>query len=103
MAKLAEEEIRRRLRRLRGWRYVRGELRRALRFEDYLSEVAFFNLLALQAERMDHHPDVRLSVGEDGALAHDPFGGGVTEKDFLLAEGIEKAYRLLRARSRRAS
>lgn len=103
MAKLAEEEIRRRLRRLRGWRYVRGELRRALRFEDYLSEVAFFNLLALQAERMDHHPDVRLSWGRMELSLTTHTEGGVTEKDFLLAEGIEKAYRLLRARSRRAS
>ncbi|MER3601545.1 MAG: 4a-hydroxytetrahydrobiopterin dehydratase [Nitrososphaerota archaeon] len=103
MAKLAEEEIRRRLRRLRGWRYVRGELRRALRFEDYLSEVAFFNLLALQAERMDHHPDVRLSWGRMELSLTTHSEGGVTEKDFLLAEGIEKAYRLLRARSRRAS
>lgn len=103
MAKLAEEEIRRRLRRLRGWRYVRGELRRALRFEDYLSEVAFFNLLALQAERMDHHPDVRLSWGRMELALTTHSEGGVTEKDFLLAEGIEEAYRLLRARSRRAS
>jgi len=103
MAKLSEEEVRRRLRALRGWRLEDGKIVRRLSFKSYMGEVAFFNIIALMAEEMDHHPDVALSWGRMEVSLTTHSEGGITEKDFELAERIEGAYSLLHARRRRAS
>jgi 4a-hydroxytetrahydrobiopterin dehydratase len=103
MAKLPEQEIRRRLRALKGWKYEANRLLRRLSFRSYMAEVAFFNVIALIAEELDHHPDVSLSWGKMELSLSTHSEGGVTEKDFELAERIEGAYSLIAPRRRRAS
>jgi len=70
-----------------GWAVEPGDggLTKRFRFPDFQSAFAFMTAVALEAERMNHHPewtnvyatvDVRLS-------SHDV--GGVTERDLALA------------------
>ena len=65
-------------------------LTRTLKFKDFNEAFGFLSRIALQAEKMDHHPeftsvwnriDFRLT-------SHD--AGGVTERDVALAEAINR-------------
>ena len=64
---------------------------RQFRFADFRAAFAFMTQVALAAERADHHPewsnvynrvDIRLTT-------HD--AGGLTERDFALAEATDAA------------
>ena len=87
--KLDEQQINEHLSRVGGWRLEGNEIARTLKFDDFKSAIEFVNQVADLAEAMDHHPDiyvygwnnVRLSV-----TTHDQ--GGLTERDFTLAERI---------------
>jgi 4a-hydroxytetrahydrobiopterin dehydratase len=87
--KLNEEQIKDSLSRLADWIMEGDWLTRDLKFENFKSAMAFVNRVADEAEALDHHPDilihgwnkVRLSV-----MTHSV--GGLTEKDFKLAERI---------------
>ena len=87
--KLTEEQIKEMLSRLEDWRREGDWLVRDFKFENFKRALEFVNRVADEAEAMDHHPDilihgwnnVRLSVMTHSA-------GGLTEKDFKLAERI---------------
>jgi 4a-hydroxytetrahydrobiopterin dehydratase len=87
--KLNEEQIQNALSRIAGWRREGDWLTRDLKFENFKGAMEFVNRVADEAEAMDHHPDilihgwnkVRLSM-----MTHSE--GGLTEKDFKLAERI---------------
>lgn len=87
--KLHEEEIVRLLPTVSGWRRENNQLVRDFQFADFKTALTFVNRVADEAEAMDHHPDillhgwnrVRLSV-----MTHSE--GGLTNKDFQLAERI---------------
>ncbi len=89
--KLSEEQIEERLSRVEDWRREGDWLTRNLKFENFKRAMEFVNRVAAEAEAMDHHPDilihgwnqVRLSV-----MTHSI--GGLTEKDFKLAERINE-------------
>ena len=87
--RLSEEEIEEMLSRLEDWRREGDWIVREFKFENFKRALEFVNRVADEAEAMDHHPDilihgwnkVRLSV-----MTHSV--GGLTEKDFKLAERI---------------
>src|SRR5215470_6375966 len=87
--KLTETQIQDALSRLGDWKREGDWLTRDLKFENFKGAMEFVNRVADEAEAMDHHPDilihgwnkVRLSV-----MTHSE--GGLTEKDFKLAERI---------------
>jgi len=87
--KLTETQIQDALSRLADWSREGDWLTRDLKFENFKVAMEFVNRVADEAEAMDHHPDilihdwnkVRLSV-----MTHSV--GGLTEKDFRLAERI---------------
>jgi len=87
--KLNEEQIEEMLSRLEDWGREGDWIVRNFKFENFKRALEFVNRVADEAEAMDHHPDilihgwnkVRLSV-----MTHSV--GGLTEKDFKLAERI---------------
>jgi 4a-hydroxytetrahydrobiopterin dehydratase len=93
--KLGESQIRDRLVALPGWTYEGGKLHREYRFPDFVAAFGFMASAALVAQAMDHHPEwfnVYASVRID-LTTHD--AGGVTERDFALAERMEALARPL--------
>lgn len=88
--KLDEKQIEERLAHRADWRRDGDLIVRDLKFKDFNSAMEFVNRVAAEAEAMDHHPDilihdwnqVRLSV-----MTHSI--GGLTDKDFNLAEKID--------------
>ncbi len=87
---LSEEELVDRLGRLAGWRREGSELIRDYAFTDFQQAMNFINLVAEEAEAADHHPDILLHGWNKVRLmlmTHSE--GGLTVKDFALAERIE--------------
>lgn len=73
---------------LPSWELINNILRQKLCFKSASASLAFTNSVATIAEQQQHHPNIFI----DGAqlqielYTHDT--GGITEKDFVLAEEI---------------
>lgn len=89
MKKLSEQEINDRLENLDGWEYSENAINTSFEFENFKEAFTLMTRIAFEAEAQQHHPDwsnvynqleIKLST-------HD--AGGVTEKDFKMANAIE--------------
>jgi len=83
--KLSEEAVARRTADLDGWTLENGKLHREFRFGNFVEAFSFMTAAAIEAEKMDHHPEwcnVYSKVSVD-LTTHD--AGGITELDFDLA------------------
>ena len=88
---LTSEEIRNNLKELNEWSYENSSIQKIYSLKDFSSVLAFVVKVGLEAEKMDHHPDILIHSWNKckiTILTHS--AGGVTEKDFALAEAIEK-------------
>lgn len=73
---------------LDGWTAEGNALARTFTFPDHIAAMGFVVRVAMAAEAMDHHPDLRIvySKVEIRLSSHD--AGGVTERDVRLAQKI---------------
>jgi 4a-hydroxytetrahydrobiopterin dehydratase len=76
------------------WKEENNKLKRSFEFKNFTEAFGFMTMVALKAEKMDHHPswsnvynkvDIELNT-------HDA-GNKVTAKDHKLAEEIDKIYK----------
>lgn len=88
---LSEEEIRRALADLPGWRLERGEIYKWFRFPGFPEAVGFIHRLVEPAERLNHHPDLENHYDRVRVGLHTWSAGAVTEKDLALAREVERA------------
>ena len=88
---LSEEEIVEKLANLSGWTFVNDRVRKEFQFENFREAMSFILMVSYEAEQMDHHPEIFNCFNrvEISLNTHDA-GGKVTEKDFSLANAIEK-------------
>jgi 4a-hydroxytetrahydrobiopterin dehydratase len=89
MKPLSDAEIAEHLTRLQGWERRESSIQRSFSFDDFKGSMAFVNRVAELAEAADHHPDIdiRYSKVTLSLSTHD--AGGLTERDFALAEKID--------------
>lgn len=85
MALLDDDEIERRLSELDGWGRSGDEIVREFEFEDFVGAVRFVDSLVAPAERMGHHPDLRVSWNKVEVSISTHSEGGLTAADFELA------------------
>ena len=73
-----------------GWDVVVGKLHRELVFDDFAAAFAFMARVALEAERLDHHPDWSNAWNRVviDVVSHD--AGGLTERCFALAAAVDR-------------
>ncbi len=85
----SEEEVRPKLVFLEGWIYRNNGIEKTYEFRDFISAFGFMTKVAIEAEKINHHPEwsnvynkvmIRLTT-------HD--AGGLTDLDFKLAEIID--------------
>lgn len=83
---LSAQEITARLERLPGFSIEVGELVKTFHFKDFRAALAFVNQVGELAENAGHHPDIDIRYNRVrlALVTHD--AGGLTEKDFDLAE-----------------
>ena len=67
-----------------------------LKFDDFTQAFSFMTSVAIQAEKMNHHPNWAnvYNTVEIDLSTHD--AGGLTELDFALASKIDKVYGSIR-------
>ncbi|MEW6268952.1 MAG: 4a-hydroxytetrahydrobiopterin dehydratase [Thermodesulfobacteriota bacterium] len=93
LQRLDAAEVARRLDALPGWSLAAGKLHREYRFADFVAAFGFMASVALVAEAMNHHPEwfnVYGTVRVD-LTTHD--AGGISTRDFALAERMEELAR----------
>ena len=91
MSKLNLDQINFNLKNLNDWSFENDSITKQFQFKDFIEALSFVNSIGLEAEKMDHHPDilmfawnkVKISISTHSA-------GGITEKDFALAQKIEE-------------
>jgi 4a-hydroxytetrahydrobiopterin dehydratase len=87
--RLRDDEIAKRLANLQHWSNDNGKLSRDFKFADFVTAFGFMTRAAMEAEKMNHHPEWsnvynRVSVN---LVTHE--AKGITELDFALAEKME--------------
>ena len=72
-----------------GWQLIEGRLHRELEFADFAEAFAFMGRVAVEAERLGHHPDWSNSWNRVviDLISHD--AGEVTARDLELAQAID--------------
>ncbi len=90
--KLSKQEVALELRKLAGWRVVKGNLHRVFEFKDFTQAFGFMKRVALAADKMNHHPDWSNAYNKVTIDLSTHSAGGLTKNDFELAGKIQKFY-----------
>ena len=93
MPKLTEQEIAERLTALRGWMREGNAIRRSFTFARFSDGIRFVDRVAVAADALDHHPDIDIRYTTITMTLSTHSAGGITRKDFELAERIEQETR----------
>ena len=91
--KLTDVEIAQRLENASGWTREGGAIRKSFSFVKFADGIRFVDRVAVAADAMDHHPDVDIRYTTVTITLSTHSAGGLTAKDFDLAERIEQAAR----------
>ncbi len=75
------------------WAIENERLTKGFRFRNFREAFAFMTQVALLAERMDHHPDWCNVYNRVHITLYTHSVGGLTQRDFELAEAIEALVR----------
>ena len=73
---------------LPGWKLINHSLHRNLSFTSTSASLVFTNRLTTVAEQQQHHPSVFIDGPQVKIELYTHDTGGITEKDFVLAEEI---------------
>jgi 4a-hydroxytetrahydrobiopterin dehydratase len=84
--KLTDNEVEEAIADLDGWKIENGKLDRHFKFANFIQAFSFMTSVAIEAEKMDHHPEWgnvynKVSVQ---LITHD--AGGITQLDIDLAK-----------------
>jgi 4a-hydroxytetrahydrobiopterin dehydratase len=88
--KLSESEMQQEVSGLDGWKVVGGKVNKTFEFGDFVQAFGFMTRVAMEAEKMNHHPEwfnvynrVRIDL-----VTHDL--GGISNYDIKLAKIIDR-------------
>lgn len=89
MTKLSEDQIEKRMLHFPDWDYYENAIHAEFEFENFKDCFSAMSRIAFECEALNHHPDWSnvYNILTISLSTHD--AGGVTEKDFALAEAIE--------------
>jgi 4a-hydroxytetrahydrobiopterin dehydratase len=90
MALLNKDEINKKLSSFSEWTFEKRQIGKEFQFKDFAEALNFVNKVGAFAEEMNHHPDILLHSWNKVKITVSTHSeGGVTQKDFKLAEKIE--------------
>jgi 4a-hydroxytetrahydrobiopterin dehydratase len=75
---------------LNNWEKIEGKLCKDFKFINFIEAFSFITKIALESEKMDHHPDITISYNKVNIklITHDI--NQIGEKDIDLAKKIDK-------------
>lgn len=88
--KLQEKEVQEQVAGLDGWKVVDGKVSKTFEFDDFVHAFGFMTRVAMEAEKLNHHPEwfnVYNRVKID-LVTHDV--GGISNYDIQLARTIDR-------------
>ena len=88
--KLKKQEIDSRMPKLHGWQLADDSIKKEFKLKDFSEAMGFVARIALEAERVQHHPDITIEYNRVKIVLTTHSEEGLTTKDFDLAEKIEK-------------
>lgn len=89
-------EVEESLKALPGWSAKDRCIVKDFRFGSYMDGIRFVEAVAIEAEAMDHHPDLLVRFADVTAFLFTHSVDGLTYRDFDLAARVDKAYESLR-------
>jgi 4a-hydroxytetrahydrobiopterin dehydratase len=89
-SKMTDAQIAEALQGVTGWS-TRGDLsiERSLAFKDHVTAMGFVVRVAMLAEVMNHHPELRIVYNKVDVVLTTHDAGGLTRLDFELAKKID--------------
>jgi 4a-hydroxytetrahydrobiopterin dehydratase len=93
MAKLTAEAVQAALKKLPGWNLKDEAIDKQYTWPSFPDAIKFVNQVADLAEQADHHPDILINYRRVTLTLSTHSEGGITQKDFDLAEQIDRACR----------
>lgn len=88
--KYTPSEIKEHLQKLKDWTVKGKTIHKEFRFRDFTTAFGFMTRVALQAEKLNHHPDWKNVYNTVSVTLSTHDAGGLTELDFKLARLIDK-------------
>jgi 4a-hydroxytetrahydrobiopterin dehydratase len=90
MLLLSQDEITTNLTSLSNWMQEGSQIAKQFQLKDFAEALAFVNKVGAEAEKMNHHPDILIHSWNKVKITISTHSeGGITKKDFQLAEKIE--------------
>jgi 4a-hydroxytetrahydrobiopterin dehydratase len=87
--RLSESELAEALRSVPGWTHEGGTLRRAFAFPSFAEGIRFVGRVAVEADAIDHHPDIDIRYATVSLVLTTHSAGGLTALDITLASRID--------------
>lgn len=89
MTLLSETDATARLFALQGWTRVNDQIQKTFQLPDFPSAILFVAAVGQLAQAADHHPDIDIRYRKVTLTLSTHSAGGLTDKDFDLADKIE--------------
>ena len=78
---------------LKSWKLDENALKRDFKFKNFVESFSFMTAIALEAEKMDHHPDWSNSYNKVAISLSTHSEKGITQNDFDLAAKIDNLFK----------
>ena len=88
-SKLSDSEVQASLKTLPGWGLEGGAIVKTFKFGKFAEGIAFVQRVAVEADKMDHHPDIDIRYTRIRVALSTHDAGGITEMDTKLASRIQ--------------
>ncbi|HLG22346.1 MAG TPA: 4a-hydroxytetrahydrobiopterin dehydratase [Candidatus Manganitrophaceae bacterium] len=95
MGLLSMDEVKRKVHDLKGWELSDNVLQKKYSFKSFKGSMAFVNKVAELANSVDHHPDIIINYNRVILKLTTHSQGGITDKDFNLAQMIDRESSLI--------
>jgi 4a-hydroxytetrahydrobiopterin dehydratase len=92
MEKLTTKEIQEFKEDFSSWNFSDIKIQKNFVFKNYSDAITFINRVALEADGLNHHPDLFNSYTLVKVTLNTHDVGGLTQKDFQLAEKIDSVF-----------
>jgi 4a-hydroxytetrahydrobiopterin dehydratase len=90
VAAFSKAEIHEKLNDMRGWTLQGKAIQKRYSLKSFVPAMVLVNKIAEVAEKEQHHPDITINYNVVGISLSTHSEGGVTQKDFDLAQQIDK-------------
>lgn len=75
------------------WRYDEKSINREFKFKNFVEAFSFMTAVALEVEKMNHHPDWTNSYNKVSVALSTHSEKGITQLDFDLASKIDSIFK----------